>query len=310
MLSRVAERLYWFARYIERSENTARLLLVRHQLVLDLPMTMQPGWDLLLDVLGARELFASRPGKAIEKNVVSFVYGDRNNPCSIKSSVAFARENMRTTREVMPSETWERVNSLYLSVTRRAGKDLPRGARDKVLNDIIQRCQQITGMLAGCMNEEDGYFFVRLGRNLERADMSTRIIDVGSAQLLGDSEEIQPYRNTLWINVLKSLSAYQMYHLNAHRNVQADAVLAFLIKSKVFPRALAHALAEMGSSVARLPRNKDTLKVIAAVEQRLEQTNPEQLSGAALHGFLDAMQIELQRIHTSIHDTWFAPAGK
>ena len=98
MLSRVAERLYWYARYIERTENIARLLLVRHNLMLDLPGQVQPGWNLLIDVMGASEAFRGIPGKATEKSVISFIFGNRDNPGSILSSIAHARENILTTR--------------------------------------------------------------------------------------------------------------------------------------------------------------------------------------------------------------------
>jgi uncharacterized alpha-E superfamily protein len=307
MLSRVAERLYWFARYIERIESTARLLLVRHHLVLDLPAAIQPGWDLIIDVLGAHEPFKESRAKPTEQRIVAFVFGDRNNPCSIISSLTYARENMRTTREVMPSECWERVNSLYLSVARRSSRDLPRSVRHKVLTDIIQRCQQISGMLSGCMNHDEAYHFIRIGRNLERAEMSTRIIDVGSAQLMGAADEVSPYANALWISVLKSLSAYQMYRLNVRRNIQPDAVLEFLLLSEVFPRALARALNEVETGIAILPRNKEATKVTRAVKRKLAKADIVELSGPALHEFIDRVQLRLNDIHTSINATWFAP---
>ena len=146
MLSRVAQRIYWLSRYLERAEDSARLILVRHHSILDLPRSVQPGWGLLLDVLGAHEDFAGKRRAANENNIISYVFSDRDNPSSIISSLTAARENMRTTREVLPSETWERVNSLYLSVARRSNKTLPRGSRHNVLNNIVQSCQQITGM--------------------------------------------------------------------------------------------------------------------------------------------------------------------
>ena len=142
------------------------------------------GWGVLIDVLGAGEEFRRGPGRVSEKNVVSFVFADYDNSGSIISSLRNARENMRTTREVMPKEVWERINSLYLSVAQRRKRGLPRSLRHRVLNDVIQRCQQINGMLSGGMAHEDGYNFMVIGRNLERADMSTRIVDVGSARLV------------------------------------------------------------------------------------------------------------------------------
>jgi uncharacterized alpha-E superfamily protein len=177
-----------------------------------------------------------------EKSIISFFLSDQKNPSSVISSIASARENVRTTREIMPSETWERLNSLYLSVAQRSDKNLPRSQRHKVLNNIIQACQQITGLLSGAMNHDAAYQFILLGRNIERADMSTRIVDIGSSSLHGNAEEILPYRNVLWISILRSLSAYQMYRLNVRRNVKPESVLNFLLKSDVFPRSTAHNL--------------------------------------------------------------------
>lgn len=307
MLSRVASRLYWFSRYIERTEKTARLLLVRHQLVLDLPMAVQPDWHLLIEALGTRDVFTSTRSRPTENNIVAFVFADRDNPSSIASSLAFARENMRTTREVLPNETWERVNSLYLSVCRRRKKDLPRKARHKVLNDIIHRCQQITGMLMGYMNHDDAYHFARIGRNLERATMTTRIIDVGSAQLMNEEEYMLPYRIALWVSVLRSLGAYQMYRLSMRHNVRPDDVLEFLLHNKVFPRSLAHTLDEIESSIACLPHSNVPARVINKIKRKLKLQDATRLKGPHLHEFIDDMQIELDRIHHIIEATWFSP---
>lgn len=307
MLARTAERVYWLGRFLERTENTARLILVRHQAILDLPKEVQPSWDLLLHVLGADEGFAALPGVANEKNIISYVFGERENPSSIISSLTNARENMRTSREILPSETWERINSLYLSVARRSTKDLPRGVRHSVLNNIVQSCQQITGMLAGTMNQDAAYQFVRLGRNLERADMSTRIIDAASAGLMGKAEDISPYRNVLWISVLQSLSAYQMYRLNVQRNVSPEDVLEFLFQSEVFPRAVAHCLGELKNSMEQLPDHKPALKVIGRVRGNLAGMDSSSLAGVALHDFIDELQVELEAIHVAISSTWFAP---
>ena len=309
MLSRVAERVYWLGRFMERAENTARLILVRHNAVLDLPTEVQPGWDLLLQVLGAEESFARMSGAATEKNIISFVFGERENPSSIISSLTSARENMRTTREILPSEAWERVNSLYLSVARRSQKDLPHSVRHVVLNNIVQSCQQVTGMLAGSMNHDAAYQFVRMGRNLERADMSTRIIDAASAGLMGNIHETSPFRNVLWISVLQSLSAYQMYRLNVRRRVNPEDVLAFLFQSTVFPRAVAHSLLEIQHSMQLLPDNKQALAVVVNLQRQLKETDFSLLAGQALHEFIDELQLQLVDVHKVITATWFTPGA-
>ena len=307
MLSRVAERIYWLARYLERAEDTSRLILVRHNATLDMPRSVQPDWEMILDVLSANEDFAKRPGAANEKNILGFVFSDRDSPSSIISSLAAARENMRTSREVLPSEAWERVNSLYLSVARRANKGLPRASRHSVLNGVIASSQQIAGLLSGSMNQDEAYQFIRLGRNLERADMSTRIIQVASTDLLGAAEETLPYQNVLWMNVLQSLSAYQMYRLSMRNNVNPGDVLTFLLRSRDFPRAIARCLLELEASIKLLPRGNEALKSVQSVRRKLTRTSVDDLEGEALHRFLDSLQVKLNTVDETIRATWFSP---
>lgn len=307
MLSQVAERLYWFARYVERTENIARLILVRHQLALDLPKKIQPEWRVITDMLGVGEEFDKQRKAPSEKNVVSFMFGDKENPSSILSSIIQARENMRTSREVLPTEVWERLNSLYLSVIRRAGKEFPRSVRHKILNQIIQSCQQISGALLGTMNHDDSYQFIILGRNLERSDMSTRIIDVGTAQLSGDEDYITPYRNVLWMSILRSLSAYQMYRLNMKTNVSREAVLEFVLQGEVFPRAVGRCLKEIHESTSQLPNNRSVIKAVKDCKQRLDTKELLQFRGEQLHLFIDELQADLGSIHDAIFTTWLHP---
>jgi uncharacterized alpha-E superfamily protein len=307
MLSQAAERVYWFSRYLERTENIARLMLVRHQLILDLPKSIQPDWRLLVKMLGTEEGFDKCQKTDNEKNIISFVFSDRKNPSSVISSIASARENIRTTREIMPSETWEQLNSLYLSVAQRSDKNLPRSQRHKVLNNIIEACQQITGLLSGTMNHDAAYQFILLGRNIERADMSTRIVDTGSSSLHGNAEEIEPYRNVLWISILRSLSAYQMYRLNVRRNVKSEAVLNFLLKSEVFPRATAHNLAELEVCVQKLSNHSLPLEAIRRLSALLHDIDLSVMRDEKLHVFIDELQAELGNIHNSISDTWLHP---
>lgn len=307
MLSRVAERIYWLARYLERAEDTSRLILVRHNVILDLPRRVQPDWELLLDVLGAREAFASQPGGGGEKNIVSFVFSSKDNPSSIITSLAHARENMRTSREVLPSETWERVNSLYLSVARRSNKGLPRNSRHSVLNGIVQSVQQITGMLSGTMNQDAAYQFIRMGRNLERADMTTRIIDVASTELGNPDDDTRPYQNVMWVSVLQSLSAYQMYRMSMRNNVRPPDVLEFLLRSQDFPRALSHCLLELEASMKALPHGEEALKAVQSVHRKVKRTKCRELEGDTLMKFLDDIQLRLQGVHEVIQHTWFTP---
>ncbi|MGF1642382.1 MAG: alpha-E domain-containing protein [Thiotrichales bacterium] len=306
MLSRVAERIYWFARYLERAENTARLMMVYQKLVLDLPEKAHPGWGSVIEVLGGLERYGKRRSRK-EAEVVHYVVADAGNGSSILASIANARENLRTTREIMPNEAWELTNGLYLYIGRKVRGELPRATRHKLFNEVIHRCQTINGMLGGSMNHGDPYQFLMLGRNLERADMTTRIVDVGSAALLGHAETPLPYDNMLWINVLRSLSAYQMYRQFVRRRINGRDVLDFLLRTRQFPRSLAGALSVIERAVMVLPRHEHTLRPIDEIKLMLVETNFDTLKGPALHEFMDELQLKLARLHGEIAVTWFRP---
>ena len=305
MLARVAERVYWLARYLERAEDTARLILVRHHQVLDLPRAIQPGWELLVDALGAGETFDKLPGTASENNIVNFVFGERANPSSIISSLTAVRENMRTTREVLPREAWERMNSVYLSVARRSGKSVPRSSRHATLKHIVECCQQIGGMLSGTMNHDAPYQLIRMGRFMERADMGTRIIELGSTSLRASGEEALPYQNAMWISVLQSLSAHQMYRLSVGANVQHADVVEFLLRSRQFPRATAFCLQEIEASMKRLPRGQEALAIVNSMQRKVRRARPSTLEGDNLHKFLDSLRQRLGDIQQAVSDAWF-----
>jgi len=184
MLSRVAENIYWMARSLERAEDTARLVNVTTHLALDLPKQVSFDWELLLHITGYSEIFRNHYGVADDRNLVRFLVGDALNPGSVISSLGNARENARTIRDSIPREAWEQINNLYLKCKGNLQFGLSRRGRYDYLHWTILGAQTITGMLAGTMTHDVGYDFLRMGRNLERADMTTRIIDVRTASLL------------------------------------------------------------------------------------------------------------------------------
>lgn len=307
MLSRVAERLYWTARYLERAENTARLVKVYSYMMLDLPHGVGLNWRQLVDVSGAHADFDRNYRTSGERNVIKFMLSDTDTPGSVISSLAMARENIRTTRDLVPSEGWEHVNELYLFAKKKlAGKSLPKD-RYEFLSEIVMRCQQITGLLAGTMSHGPAYQFVRVGRNLERADMTTRMIDVGSATLIAPGVELERLENRLWTYVLRSLSAHQMYRQYVRRRVQPDRVLAFLLQDTVFPRAVAHTLGEIASCFEKyLPHNDEPLRAVLRLQRLVADADVEKLRTEGLHEFIDQMQLEFGDLHQLITATWFS----
>lgn len=306
MLSRVAERIYWMARYTERSENIARMIKVNSYLLLDLPRKARLGWGPLIDIMGAEELFYSIYKEPSERNVVKFLIGDERNSGSILMSLKSARENARTIRDIIPREAWELINELYLLAKNELQTGMSQNRRQDYLDSIIGGTQQNTGLLAGTMTHDEGYDFLRMGRNLERADMTTRLIDVRSANLLPDQEgALSPFENIQWMSVLKSLTAYQMYRREMQRPVRRGAVLDFLFKSREFPRAVYHGLSEVESCLSGLPRNEAPLRSVTHLQRLVHDAEPAKLPVPALHAFIDDLQLQLDKLHGTIADTYF-----
>lgn len=309
MLSRVAERMYWLGRYLERAENTARLVGVNANLLLDLPRAVRLVWRALIDITGAEAAFEQHYQNADERNVCKFLLADAFNPVSVMSSLAMARENGRTTREVIPTEIWEQVNDLYLYARDNAAKGTTRGGRHEFLNQVVSACQRIAGGLAGTMTHGPAYNFIRLGRNLERADMTTRIVDVGCANLLPNDDVVRDtaFENILWMSVLRSLSAYQMYRQHVHDRVNGEDVVAYLLQDLKFPRAVGHCLHEVSVCLQELPRNEAPLRSVTRLQRRVADADIAALLDGGLHQFIDEMQQELGDTHGHIAATWFLP---
>ncbi|MGK2940744.1 MAG: alpha-E domain-containing protein [Immundisolibacter sp.] len=305
MLSRVAERVYWMARYLERAENTARLLSVYANLLLDLPNGYTVGWHTLIGITGIEEPFREHYEQADEHSVVRFLLTDMHNSSSVLSTLAGARENVRTTRDLFPAEAWEAVNELHLFAREHAVSGVNRNQRHEYLTQIILGCQQLTGLLVGTLSHDDAYDFVRLGRSLERADMTTRILDVGVATLQEQDDTASALLSTLWINVLRSLSAYQMYRRHVRASVNGRDVAAFLLRDGQFPRAVRYCVDEIEAALRRLPRGEAAQRSIARISRLLTETDPKAIEREAMHDFIDDLQLELGHAHTAIAETWF-----
>lgn len=317
MLARVAERVYWLGRYMERSENTARLVNVNSNLLLDLPRGAKVGWRGLIDIIGCNEAFDEKCQNSDERNVMRFLLADNNNPVSILSALRMARENTRTTREILPAEAWEQINDLYLYAKENLPKGTARGQRYVLLQRIIRLSQQLTGLLGGTMCHGDAYNFILLGRYLERADMTTRIVDVGSdnsLQGLSGSDltvdKLELYADLLWMSVLTSLSAYQMYRQNAHGRVKGETVVSFLLQDSSFPRSVAACLNKVETCLHRLPRSDQGLRVLASAKRRINDIDIDQLFHRSLHEFIDNLQLDIAAIHDQIAQTWFLPNSR
>jgi len=315
LLSRVAERVYWQARYLERAENVARLLHVFSALQLDLPKGTKLGWQTLVQITGHEEQFVEKYKQENERNVVRFLLAERNG-ISLVDMLAIARENARTTREIMPTEAFELINGLYYFARDNAEAGISRAERNEILDQIVSRSQQIGGLMAGTMSRDEAYSFVRLGRSLERADMTTRIVDVDSQKLMpelevedAEPEAREPYENILWMNVLRSSSAYQMYRQHVRERINGEDVVRFLLQNEQLPRSAAHNLTTMTKVLRNLPNSNKVNWQVNKTRKLVRDADVNRLLRRGLVRHLDSVQKEIAQVHFKIADTWFLPGN-
>jgi len=316
MLSGHAEAIYWLGRYIERAEDSARLANVHANLLLDLPRKFTVGWAPLIAITGHADLFSELYKEPTERNVVRFLIADEKNPGSILSSLASARQNARLLRDLLPREAWEQINELYLRSKQDAAASLAQSHRYNYLEAVIRGAQQLFGTFSGAMAHDNAYDFLRLGLAIERADMTTRIIDVRSANLLGDSVKsvdggeaataaLTPFENIQWMGVLRSLSAYQVYRQTVRGPVSHADVLRFLLTDKHFPRAISFCLAEIDARLRRLPRSSPITRGIQKLARDLERVDFDSLDRGGLHSYTDELQVGFGALHDQISSTYF-----
>lgn len=307
MLSRVADNLYWFGRYLQRAENTARLINVHANLMLDLPRTVTVGWAPLLEITGADVSFRATAATPTEDNVVRFLMTDERNHGSIFSSLNFARDIARVSRDCMPREAWERLNDLYLMVQERGERSVARPRRQEFLQQVINGVMLEVGVLTSNMSRDLGFQFMRMGTNLEQADMSTRILDVRSSTLFHADAALTPFDNIQWMSVLKSLTAYQMYRRHVRARVNGPGVLRFLLQNRQFPRSVTFCLSMIGSTMPFLPPSRKVERAIERTKALVLDANIEALLSKAegLALFMDEIQIGLGQLDDAIAEAYF-----
>jgi uncharacterized alpha-E superfamily protein len=302
MLARVAENLYWMARYLERAEDTARLINATTMMLIDMPRGASFGWAALLTVAGLDELFKQYYEEATEAAVMNFLIRDEHNPSSIFACIRMARENTRSFREVLPRESWEWVNEMYLYAKAHLNRALDRRKRFDVLTEIIRRRQAVVGLLAGTMSRDEAFQFLRLGRNLERADMTTRVLDVSYA--LNLPREGSQYYDLIWMSALNALSAYQMYRRHVSIRASGSKVLAFLLNDPRFPRSVRHCLNEMRAALDELPGDAP-LRRLYGIQADLDNADFHALARSGLHDYCDGLQAGLAALSEAIAAAYF-----
>ncbi|MEM7079100.1 MAG: alpha-E domain-containing protein [Pseudomonadota bacterium] len=311
-LSSTAQRVYWLGRYLERVGSTARLISVNANLMIDLPMRMPLGWLPLVDILAQEDLFRtlypdveSAEPIDIERQVARFLLSDRRNPGSLLSALDFARENTRTLRGVLPRSTFEHINEAHMYTKDALAEPLSRTRRRNGLQHISERMQQIDGFLSATMLHDANWNFLRMGNFIERADMTTRIIDLRTANLLPDETHLTPFADTQWRSVVSSLDAQQSYAASTQAPINQPDVLEFLLQNRELPRSLLRCFSTIRNCLRDLPKNKPPLEQIEKMRRQLQRARVRNLDGPRLHKFIDARQKQLFTLHQKITNNYF-----
>lgn len=298
MLARVAENLYWMGRHLERAENTARLINATTQVLLDSPAGIELGWAGLIRVMGL-----SNQGDASEVQVVRTLLLDQDNSGSVLMSLRHARENARTLREVLPREVWERINAIYLRAPELTSAAMERSRRHAALSEVIDARLLLSGLLAETMSHDAAYLFIRLGTLLERADMTSRIVDLSSAIVSATPDGLG--LETAWISILKALGAFQMYRRHEDVRIVPRRVVAYLFDDRRFPRAVRFCLEGVEGIVAEFPQPRETLRAARQAARLLSRLSRQADSLDRLPIWIDELQRHLADIHFAIQECYF-----
>lgn len=308
LLSRVADSLYWMARYMERAENVARLLEVNLHLQLDMPLDGN-SWQPVIDTCGESAVFRKRYGEATQESVIAFLAQDREYLNSITSCLFAARENARSVRETISSEMWEHVNSVYLRVLRQFARPV-EDLSPEVFRDLRLSGHMFQGTTDATMSHHEAWHFVCLGRQMERADKTSRLLDVKYFMLLPSATTIgTPYDDLLWAAVLKSASGFEMFRQSRGRISPRD-VVHFLVLDTDFPRSIRHSVARAADALQCITTGSDVVcesaMLLNELRSELDEMDVDSVLTAGLHEYLDSFQLRLNAVGNGLQRDFFA----
>lgn len=312
MLSRVADATYWASRYVERAENVARFIHVNLDLMLDSSSSERHSWAPLVATTGDQPWFEENYSDASPTNVTRFLGFDRRYPNSILSSVRAARENARTIREVISREMWEELNTLYLNVMDSSRREGAPGDFGAFFDQVKTAGTHYAGVTDATLSHGEAWHFSRLGRMLERADKTSRILDVRSFVL---APELGSSGNSLdhvgWTALLNSASALQMYR-QVYHVVSPKNVANFLVLNAEFPRSIRHCVHRIQDSLHKITKTPvgsfrtEDERLVGQLRARLDYTKIEEIMELGLHEYLDELQTTLNSIGQEISNHFFA----
>jgi len=312
MLSRIAESLFWLARYIERAEDTARILDVNYHMLLEQSQqSYRLRWEPLIIMAGEEKLFRSLYGEPNAENVFEFLAFRQDNPSSIVQCVSKARENARTIRDRISREMWEDINGFYYTVSRFNAQDEIAAGPHRFCDEIKFGAHRFHGVTDATLPHDEGWEFLRVGWSLERAEMTARLVDVQYHKLLDELPTVGAPDNHQWMAVLRSVGAYEAYHRQYHSTIEPEKVAEMLILHPQHPRSIRFSTTEVQAGLRAISGTgpgsyaNEAERLTGKVLERLRYDKVGEIFKEGLHGYLNDLLRMCGAIGEDIARTYF-----
>ena len=270
MLSRRAKLTYWMSRYLERTNFTSRLLISTNELQIDLYLNDEIAWKPFLSVLGLSKDFTKVKRKINEKNIMKYFISDKINPSSIISCLQFSKENSLIIRDRLPEQSVIKLNELFLYFNKSITKNLNKNKYLDLLKSVIQGSQNFMYSTDLEMQRNMDYQFLRLGRFIERSDMMVRILQTQTLRSKEHSKDYE-YLTLEWINILKSISAFQAYRQYSKQDISISDIINFFLKTETFPRSVMWNLNQIERAIYRISKKNELLKEIKEIKKAVKR---------------------------------------
>lgn len=312
MLSRIADSLYWMARYLERVGNTARLMEINltHMLEAEEAMSVESIWKPVLSIGGHEDVYMQlhKGGEITAPRVLQFMTQERRNPTSIRSCLRISRENARAARDRISKEMWECINEFWLGMDQRLKSPISPERGGELYSYIRREVARFNGVMLNTMLRGEPYSFCLLGSFIERADMTARILDVKYHILLPDISLVgSPLDYYQWAALLKSLSGFEAFRRKHHAGLRPIEVAAFVIFEREFPRSLAFSSMMMRQAITNIGKGAggETVRAMDDIDDLLLKSSPEYVFRFGLHEFLEQYLMKIYALNTAVQRDFF-----